>query len=203
MNKYLTKLQLPIFALAVILAIYGFLAIKDLSGKTSELKKENQNLQNNFNTQLSNLTSKINANTTQLAGYENNINALKNKTTMPQILASTTEPAILTKVITKTETREVEKNQAVLVIENVGSFKIDIENGDTAFNVLKKAASQNGFNITYDEYSFGVFVTGIGGIKPTANQYWAFYYNGAFSNVGASAQEIKKGDTIFWQLASW
>ncbi len=49
-------------------------------------------------------------------------------------------------------------------------------------------------------YSFGDLVTGIDGITPDAQHFWAMYVNGQFSQVGASAYATKSSDTIKWQI---
>jgi len=100
-------------------------------------------------------------------------------------------------------TPTIEVKEATVKIENVGTYKIEIKSGDSAFSVLKKAASQNGFNLAYDTYDFGVFVTSIGGIKASNSQFWAFYYNGAFASVGASNQKVNQDDVISWKLQSF
>lgn len=205
-NKYLTKLQLPIIALTVIFLVYGFLTIRDLNNKTSDLKKQNQDLVFNINqtsSELVSLKNDVNATSNQLATAQKQISSASQTSKQAASSTFTAAPTIITKTITQTANQQVALSQATVTIENIGSFKVGIENNDTAFSVLKKAASQNGFNITYDEYSFGAFLTSIGEIKPSGNQFWAFYYNGAFSNIGASAQPIQENDNIFWQLASW
>lgn len=49
-------------------------------------------------------------------------------------------------------------------------------------------------------YSFGDMVTGIDGVSPDANHFWAMYVNDQFSQVGASAYVTKSTDTIKWQV---
>lgn len=92
------------------------------------------------------------------------------------------------------------KEEASVTVSRLGTYKVEITSTDTAFSLLQKAGTKNGFSITYDTYSFGVFVTSIGGIKAENGKFWAFYYNGAFSSVGASAQKVTNGDTTSWKL---
>lgn len=218
MQKIYLNLKFPLLALAIISLIYGGLLVSDLKTKTESLQKQNQTIlfktatlsdkidqvQNDTNTTKNNndiLAAK-------LATAQKQIYVLQNNASIKKVLGASTannielKPAIITKTITNTVTQEVEKNQATVTIENVGSYKVDLQAGDNAFDILKRAATNN-FALEYDTYSFGVFVTSIGGITPQGNQYWAFYFNGAFSNVGASDQPIQKGDSVFWQLASF
>ena len=99
--------------------------------------------------------------------------------------------------------KEKPVKSANVTIKGLGSYKVVLKSGDTAFSVLQRAASENKFALTFEKYDFGVFVTGIGKIVPVGNQYWAFYFNGAYSQVGASDQKVSSGDTIFWQLESF
>lgn len=94
----------------------------------------------------------------------------------------------------------VELNEASVTISGLGTYKVEVTPSDTAISLLQKAGTKNGFSITYDTYSFGVFVTSIGGIKAENGKFWAFYYNGAFSSVGASDQKVSNGDTTSWKL---
>ncbi|MEJ0021525.1 MAG: DUF4430 domain-containing protein [Candidatus Doudnabacteria bacterium] len=49
-------------------------------------------------------------------------------------------------------------------------------------------------------YSFGDLVTGIDGITPDAQHFWAMYVNGSFSQLGASAYITKSTDNIKWEI---
>lgn len=202
MNKYLTKFQLPIFALAVILAIYGYLTIKDLTDKTSKLKEQNQKISNDFKS----LSAKIETDSNRLASYQAEIDNLKNKTTAPRILGTTTpEPITLTKIITQTQTKEIEKNQAVVSIDQIGKFNIDLQEGDTAYTVIKRASKENNFVLKTTDWggNLGIMIDSIGDIIPVGHQFWAFYYNGALSWVGVSSQLISKSDLIEFRIESW
>jgi hypothetical protein len=169
--------------------------IADLEGKTED--------QNN---QLADYKN-------QLAGYQKQLTYYKSLASAPkEILGasiSTETPATVAvspTIITKTVKKYIEvpaPKQATVTVQGLGSYKVNIASGDTAFSILQKAAAQNGFGLDYDTYSFGVMITSIGGIKPVGNQFWAFYYNGQFANVGASDQKISADDATFWRLESY
>ena len=80
---------------------------------------------------------------------------------------------------------------------------MNLTDDETAFTILLKAGQENGFSVDYQMYDFGVFITGISGIIPTGNQYWAFYYNGVYSMVGASARPVEDGDATAWKFESF
>ena len=99
---------------------------------------------------------------------------------------------------------EIPKSQYVTVsIAGVGEYKTKILPDETAFTIMIRAARENNFSIDYKIYSFGAFITAIGGIKPADNEFWALYYNGVFSQVGASQLKIKENDLISWRVEKW
>jgi hypothetical protein len=67
--------------------------------------------------------------------------------------------------------------------------------GKNALELLKAS-----HNVEVNHYSFGDLVTGIDGVMPDANHFWAMYVNGEFSQVGASQYITKSPDTIKWQI---
>lgn len=84
-------------------------------------------------------------------------------------------------------------------IQHLGTFTPAVQAGDTALSVLKRAGSQNGFQVRTTQYWFGEFVDCIGDLCFDDRHYWAFYFNGQYSNVGASAQSVVAGDTSEWK----
>lgn len=77
---------------------------------------------------------------------------------------------------------------------------IEISDGDTAFDVLKKADDQLKFESFGD---MGEFITGIGGVEEVfGNNFWGFYVNGIFQNMGASSTPVSHGDNILFVLTT-
>ena len=74
------------------------------------------------------------------------------------------------------------------------TYNPNFTQGQTAWDVMKSAIGQS--NITYTQYSFGVFITGINGVTPTGNQFWEFKTNGASSNVGVSDYVCNNSDKL-------
>jgi hypothetical protein len=97
----------------------------------------------------------------------------------------------------------VPKTTAVVKIAGVGTYTVEIKEGDTALDVLKNAASENGFSVATTTYSFGIMVDGIAGQMAAGTNFWSFYYNGAQSMVGAADQTINNGDNTEWRFESW
>lgn len=80
---------------------------------------------------------------------------------------------------------------------------VPIKNGDTAFDVLKKAAEQHKLDVRYTEYSFGVTIDQIGTIAPKwdpDHEYWGFFVNGKYSDLGASSYKVKPGDDVLFKV---
>ncbi|TET53455.1 MAG: DUF4430 domain-containing protein, partial [Actinobacteria bacterium] len=71
----------------------------------------------------------------------------------------------------------------------------------TVFDLLKTASAQYGFSLKYKNYSFGVFITEIDGLKEdkASSMYWLYYINGNLANKGASEKKINEGDKILWK----
>ncbi len=57
--------------------------------------------------------------------------------------------------------------------------------------------------VNYTLYSFGPYITGINGVEATGSYYWALYYNGDYSPVGAGSLYLVSGDTIKWVFEEW
>ena len=95
----------------------------------------------------------------------------------------------------------VQEKSATVQIAQLGSFKVDLQGQDTAFTILKRAGTENSFEVKYQWYDgLGAFIECLGGICSKNNYYWIFYYNGKFSNVGTSSQEVKAGDVMTWKF---
>ena len=81
-------------------------------------------------------------------------------------------------------------------------YVVDSEIGKTVFDVLKKIASENTFDLKYNNnYSFGVFIESIVGIKNGDDgKYWQYYINGTLGDVAADKKELKAGDKVEWRF---
>lgn len=222
-KSFLEKISFLLIALFLVAVVYGGLSIFKLQkqnqamlAKQNILENRIADLQNQIidgQNKIAQVSDTLDKTTNDLTKTKKDLAyyrqlALEPKEVLPEIIPATTNQPInvIPASVTKTKTVYVKakpKYEAVVTIKNVGSYKVAVTAGDNAFTILKKAAAQYGFKLEYDTYSFGVFVTSIAGNKPAANQFWAFYYNGKFSDVGAQDQPVSTNDTTFWQMESF
>ena len=73
----------------------------------------------------------------------------------------------------------------------------DISKQTTVFDVLK-----NNADIKYNNnYSFGVFIESINGIKNGDDgKYWQYYINDVLGDVAADKKVLKEGDAVEWRF---
>ncbi|PIR70989.1 MAG: hypothetical protein COU44_02125 [Candidatus Nealsonbacteria bacterium CG10_big_fil_rev_8_21_14_0_10_40_24] len=103
---------------------------------------------------------------------------------------------------------EIPKKKATVEIAQIGSYQVELQDEDSAFSILLRAGQENNFSVKYTEYTgMGVFVDCLGGICSqnfgTGGTYWAFYYNGTYSQVGASLQPVVENDLASWKFETW
>lgn len=222
MRKLLSYLWLPITAATVLVFLYGTLTVADLKIKNQKFEEQQNKLETRItqleknlgNTQVAaSKEEKPSASRRILAATDqaNNTGALTSnptpttapsakKTSTPR-LTSTSLPPTPTPSPTPPPTPAA---QATVAIENIGDYTINLEANDIAFSILLRTGQENGFSIEYQTYEgLGVFVTCIAGTCAHDNYYWAFYYNGAYATVGASAQLVSDGDTTAWKFESF
>lgn len=95
-------------------------------------------------------------------------------------------------------------NQFVtLDIQSLDNFKVPWQEKDTGWQIMKRAATKFGFAMSYQEFSFGIYVIKIGNLETHDNYYWALYYNNTYSMVGISDLTVQANDSISWQLEKW
>ncbi len=111
--------------------------------------------------------------------------------TQKSVLAPTTNQSV------NTNTSVHPESQTPSPTPEVPSNTIEYKgvDGKNALELLKAS-----HNVEAKHYSFGDLVTGIDGVMPDANHFWAMYVNGEFSQVGASQYMTKSSDTIKWQI---
>lgn len=96
---------------------------------------------------------------------------------------------------------EEEQNEKVSLVINFGdrkeTYEASINEGDSALDVLRNAASENGFELAFQKFEgMGEFVSGIDGQVGGDDNFWGFYVNGEMAEVGAGVYEVKSGDLI-------
>lgn len=109
---------------------------------------------------------------------------------------------------------EVEKNQEIQpgIVVNLkldfgnGNVKIfnDIKLGEekTVFALLKKITQENNMEFSFKEYpDLGAFVESIDNVANNSenNQWWQYWVNNEYAQLGASLYKLKEGDLIEWK----
>ena len=88
--------------------------------------------------------------------------------------------------------KHIPKNGIIL-----GETRIEIQNGDTAYDVLAKACKDNGIlfssNIGYIEGINNIYEMDFG-----KSSGWIYYVNGESPSVGCASYELSDGDKIEW-----
>lgn len=77
--------------------------------------------------------------------------------------------------------------------------KITFSKGDTVYDVLKEACSENGIRLTASSSSFGIYVSGINNIdeKDCGNKSgWTYLVNGKMPMVTCGKYTVNSGDEI-------
>lgn len=73
----------------------------------------------------------------------------------------------------------------------------------SVFDLLKKAATDNNFNLEYKDYGgdLGVLVQAIGSKAGNAktNMFWEYWVNDTHADIGASGYKLKNGDIVEWK----
>lgn len=99
---------------------------------------------------------------------------------------------------------EKEKSYVTFKITGINEEqKIEFLDGESSFDVLLRLAATKGIAVGYKQYSFGKMITRIGDIKAEGTYYWALYYNGNYSILGAEDLKVQDGDLIEWKYESW
>jgi outer membrane murein-binding lipoprotein Lpp len=207
MKKILGFTWLLIVAAALIMSIYG-------GASLAQNQKQNRTLGNKIDQltqKIDQLEAKINQpGQVAAASSENGSQPTSEPKAKPRskpfpstrALASTPTPSPTpTPISTPTP---IPKKLVTVEIQTLASYKVELQENDTAFSVLLKAAQDNNFTVDYTIYEgLGAFVNCIAGICGHDSYYWAFYYNGQYSQVGASSLPVSDGDITIWKFETW
>jgi hypothetical protein len=112
---------------------------------------------------------------------------------------------------TASQTEEIVGNELNFIVGSK-EFKIGFEEGESVFDIMKRAKSQSKIDFKYDDFggNLGVLITEINGVKNgndsdwTQNKYWILYVSGKSSSVGCSSHKLNKSDTsIEWKYEKY
>lgn len=87
--------------------------------------------------------------------------------------------------------------------ENIISYLFDANDEEsTVFSGLLNYGKEDDIEIVYNNnYSFGVFVESIDGIKNGDDgKYWQYYINNVLGDVAADKKILKEGDNVEWRF---
>ena len=87
------------------------------------------------------------------------------------------------------------RNTTATQVQPSDIVALDGQDNVTALNLLKQT-----HQVQTEQTSLGAYITGIDGVTPNSNQFWAFYVNGAMSDVGADTYVTKSTDRIVFSL---
>lgn len=74
--------------------------------------------------------------------------------------------------------------------------ELQVTEGETALDVLLRT-----HQVETKQYSFGVLVEGIDGVKSgDGGRYWIYYVNGESASVGAGDYQVLPGDELEWRF---
>lgn len=220
MKKFFQFTWLPILMVAAIVMIFGGASLTQaqrqnrvLEGKINDLSQKIDSLtlvqvagtstENQESSPPPNFANIQNTSEESLAPTAENIQPTPTPTPNLTPTPTATPKRRLKPAPTPTPT-PIPQKFVTVEIQGLGSYEVELEDDDTAFLVLLRAGQQNSFSIDYQNYEgLGIFVNCIGGVCSHDNYYWAFYYNGQYSMVGASAQPVSEGDTTTWKFETW
>ena len=78
---------------------------------------------------------------------------------------------------------------------------IEISEGDSVFDALKRATSLHGIPLSYRSTSYGIYIDGIQGLYefdrgPLSG--WMYRVNGVFPSFSAALYTLQPGDRVEW-----
>ena len=112
---------------------------------------------------------------------------------------------------TASQTEEIVGNELNFIVGSK-EFKIGFEEGESVFDIMKRAKSQGKIDFKYDDFggNLGILITEINGVKNgsdsdwTQNKYWILYVSGKSSSIGCSGHKLNKSDTsIEWKYEKY
>lgn len=101
--------------------------------------------------------------------------------------------------------QEDPQNQVTISIQDINGIvaneTLSINDGDTAYSVLKTLCNQKGISMSTKGYGKIIYVKEINGLSEFdyGNMSgWKYKVNGVYPNVGAGAYTLKDGDRVEW-----
>ena len=104
-------------------------------------------------------------------------------------------------------TEEQKSNTVTLTIDCTAAdggyllknYHVTYKDGDSAYDILKRACNENGIGVNAKSTGYGTYVVGINGLNEKDvgnNSGWLYYVNGNLPNKACSKYKVKPGDTV-------
>lgn len=74
---------------------------------------------------------------------------------------------------------------------------VSVQNGSTVFTALSQT-----FEVEYEEYDFGYFVTSIDGLSQNETHYWMYQVNGVEADRAVNNYQLSNNDNITFRYTS-
>ena len=114
-----------------------------------------------------------------------------------------TEVSVENNIDDKQEKADKQVNEKSEEKENIISYSFDANDGErTVFSGLLNHGEENNIEVKYNnDYSFGVFVESVAGIKNGDDgKYWQYYVNDTLGEVAADKKVLESGDKVEWRF---
>jgi hypothetical protein len=96
------------------------------------------------------------------------------------------------------QAEDIKETKQVAVVVNYGDeekkYKVDWQEGMTAFGALKAAIEKENLEVKTTSYDFGLSIDAIGDKVGGQNKmYWMYYIDGSAAPASVDKQEVKEG----------
>ncbi|WP_055106265.1 DUF4430 domain-containing protein [Paenibacillus ihumii] len=106
--------------------------------------------------------------------------------------------------VSRTVTLSVEK-RTIGEGDIISPVSVTLQDGDTAFTVLRRAAQARGVSVDYTGSDATLYVKGIAGLSEFdkgPESGWMYSVNGVFPNYSAGLYTLKNGDVLRWRYTT-
>lgn len=95
------------------------------------------------------------------------------------------------------------KYQAFIPLNGVllEASKVEIQEGDTAFSILKRVCEERGIPLDASN-GYVRYINNIGEFDAGTNSGWLYKVNGQLPSIGSSSYKINKNDVIEWRFTA-
>ncbi len=74
---------------------------------------------------------------------------------------------------------------------------------ETPFEALENACALAGWDMDYENYSYGRLVTSVNGVtNGEGGAYWQYWVNDEYATVSSDSYRLSEGDIVVWSFSS-